>query len=144
MQKPNKLFVLVVMASFTAASGATVFAESSEQKHKYESGMRYEMEGKAAVRSDSDQQQRSSVLNNERKGQVNTSHWKVTDAVSDHTGRLTMLQHIVPLHDMAVFGSVTNNIIANGLNIERVDAVFNESDTETQGPHYHFTQMFQI
>jgi len=70
-------------------------------------------------------------------------HWKVTDAVYDHTGRLSMLQHVVPMHDMAVFGRVTNGIIENGLKIDRVDAVFNEADVVSPEQHYHFTQRFQ-
>jgi hypothetical protein len=53
-----------------------------------------------------------------------------------------MLQHTVPLHDMAIFGRITSGIVENGLTLDRVDAVFNEADSATPVPHYHFTQRF--
>lgn len=63
-------------------------------------------------------------------------YWKITDAVYDHTGRLSMLQHVFPMHDMAIFGRVTNGITENGLKIDHVDAVFDEADTATPESHY--------
>ena len=138
MKNSSTITLVLVMAGFAAANTGTAFAKSDERESS--TGYEAERDADAGTRPD---QQRANLLRDEyASGSDGLLHWKVTDAVYDHTGKLSMLQHIVPMHDMAVFGRVTNGIIENGLKIDRVDAVFNEADTVTSEPHYHFTQKF--
>lgn len=122
--------LLLILTGF-AVSGTPAFAESDDDS----SSSRYETERDAVT---------SRVAQSDAAATHTAAlaHWQVTNAVYDHTGRLSLLQHIVPLHDMSTFGSVTGGIVENGFTLDRVDAVFNEADAATPEPHYHFTQRF--
>lgn len=131
MTSTSTLTLLLILAGF-AGSGGPAFAGSDDDDS---TGSRYETERDAittrVARSDAATTHGAYLV-----------HWQVTGAVYDHTGRLSQLQHTVPLHDMAVFGRVTSGIVENGLTLDRVDAVFNEADAVTPEAHYHFTQRF--
>lgn len=131
MNSTSTFALLLIMAGF-AGSGGPAFAESDDDDS---SGGRYETERDAVT-------SRVAQSGVAAAHTANLAHWQVTGAVYDHTGRLSLLQHTVPLHDMAVFGRVTSGIVENGLTLDRVDAVYNEADAATPEAHYHFTQRF--
>jgi hypothetical protein len=136
MNDSRTLTLFLIMTAI--ASGGIAYAGS----HEYESGARHETDDDATIGLGRDQQRVDLSQINSMSAQDSNTHWRVTDAVYDHTGRLSMLQHTVPLHDMAIFGRVTSGIVENGLKLDHVDAVFNEADSATPVPHYHFTQRF--
>jgi len=138
MNHSRTLTLFLIMTAFATAGGGIAYADSDE----YKSGARYETDDDAATGFGRDQQRMDLSQMESMRAQDSSSHWRVTDALFDHTGRLSMLQHTVPLHDMAIFGRVTSGIVENGLTLDRVDAVFNEADSATPVPHYHFTQRF--
>jgi hypothetical protein len=138
MNDSRTLTLFLIMTAIATASGEIAYAGS----HEYESGARHETDDDAAIGFARDQQLVDLSQIKSMRAQDSNSHWIVTDAVYDHTGRLSMLQHTVPLHDMAIFGRITSGIVENGLKLDRVDAVFNEADSATPVPHYHFTQRF--
>ena len=138
MKYSRTLTLFLIMTAFATAGGEIAYASSDE----YEFGARHETDKDAAIRPDRDQQRMDLSQTESMRAQDSNSHWRVTDAVYDPNGRLLMLQYTVPLHDMAIFGRVTSGIVENGLKLDRVDAVFNEADSATPVPHYHFTQRF--
>jgi hypothetical protein len=138
MNDSRTLTLFLLMTAFATAGGGIAHAGS----HEYESGAHYELDDDAAIGFGRDQQRVDLSQTESMRAQASNSHWRVTDALYDHTGRLSMLQHTVPLHDMAIFGRITSGIVENGLKLDRVDAVFNEADSATPVPHYHFTQRF--
>lgn len=131
MNSTSTFALLLILAGF-AGSGGPAFAGSGDDGS---SGSRYETERDAVT-------SRVAQSGVAAAHTANHAHWQVTGAVYDHTGRLSLLQHTVPLHDMAVFGRVTSGIVENGLTLDRVDAVYNEADAATPEAHYHFTQRF--
>lgn len=131
MNSTSTLTLLLILAGF-AGSGGPAFAESDDNGS---TGSRYETERDAVT-------SRVAQSGVAAAHTANLAHWQVTGAVYDHTGRLSLLQHTVPLHDMAVFGRVTSGIVENGLTLDRVDAVYNDADAVTPEAHYHFTQRF--
>ena len=138
MNDSRTLTLFLICAAFASAGGEIAYAGS----HAYASEARYETDDDAAIGLGRDQQRVDLSQIKSPRAQDSNSHWRVTDALYDHTGRLSMLQHTVPLHDMAIFGRITSGIVENGLKLDRVDAVFNEADSATPVPHYHFTQRF--
>jgi len=132
------LTLFLIMTALATAGGGIAYADSDE----YKSGARYETDDDAVFGPGRDPQRVDLSQTESMRAQDSSSHWRVTDALYDHTGRLSMLQHTVPLHDMAIFGQATSGIVGNGLKLDRVDAVFNEADSATPVPHYHFTQRF--
>ena len=141
MKRSEKYLALAVMAGIASANIGTAFADADEYERTSDYGT-----ADTLKRGDSDRGfagRRGGYALLKQYGVDSRDHWKVTDAVYDDQGRLSMLQHVVPLHDMAVFGSVTTGIVANDLKLERVDAVFNAPDSDVREPHYHFTQRFQ-
>lgn len=132
MKLSGKYLALAVMAGITSATLWPAFADDDGYGRASENDRTTEYAGRY-----------SGYALLKQYGVEPRDHWKVTAADYDPSGRLTMLQHVVPLHDMAVFGSVTTGIVANGLQLERVNAVFNAPDADVREPHYHFTQRFQ-
>ena len=133
----NSTSTLLLILAGLAVSGGTAFAGSDDDG----SDGRYETE-RSADTSRVAQLGTGSLSRDADTRAAYLAHWQVTDAVYDHSSRLSLLQHVVPLHDMAAFGRVTSGIIENGLTLDRVDAVFNDADAATPEPHYHFTQRF--
>jgi hypothetical protein len=138
MKYSRTLTRFLIMTAFATAGGEIAYASSDE----HEFGARHETDEDPAIRPDRDEQRMDLSQIEPVRAQDSNSHWRVTDAVYDPNGRLSILQHTVPLHDMAIFGRVTSGIVENGLKLDRVDAVFNEADSATPVPHYHFTQRF--
>lgn len=131
MKNASTITLLLAMTGLAVASSGIVHAESDEDK----SGSRYAVERHADALRPYQQDTGTAMIDSR-------AHWQVTDAAYDQAGRLSLLRHIVPLHDMDAFGRVTSGIVDSGLKLDRVDAVFNEADHATPVPHYHFTQRF--
>ena len=138
MKYSRTLTLFLIMTAFATAGGEIAYASSDE----HEIGARHETDEHAAIRPDRNEPRMDLSQIEPMRAQDSNSHWRVTDAVYDPNGRLSILQHTVPLHDMAIFGRLTSGIVENGLKLDRVDAVFNEADSATPVPHYHFTQRF--
>ena len=136
MNHTRKRISLVAIATLLAAGSGPLFADSNEYERESESSKRY---GHTPDGADTRQ-----LRERERQYPVSGARWKVTDVAMGPDGELSMLQHIVPLKDMAAFGSVTSGITANGLKLASVNAVFNAYDAEVREPHYHFTQRFSV
>lgn len=135
MKRTRRLLGLTILAVSAGAAGGVALADSDAHERAYESGAPHERQYRDEGHSNHAQEGRPRSVSAHAR-------WHVTSAVFDRNGRLSTLQHMVPVSDMAVFGSVTTGFVANGLAIDRVDAVFNEADAQMGEPHYHFTQTF--
>jgi len=131
----RKLLGLTILAVSAGAAGGVALADSDAHERAYDSSAPHERQYRDGERSDRAQDVR-------QHGADSQARWHVTSAILDQNGKLATLQHMVPVSDMAVFGMVTEGFVANGLKIDRVDAVFNVADAQMSEPHYHFTQTF--
>jgi hypothetical protein len=135
MKPISKFIGLSILAISAGAAGGLALADSDPHERAYDSSAPHERQYRDEERSDRRQDVRQHSSNSQAR-------WHVTSAIVDQNGRLVTLQHMVPVSDMAVFGMVTEGFVANGLKIDRVDAVFNAADVQMSEPHYHFTQTF--
>lgn len=131
----SKLLGLTIFAVSAGAAGGIALADSDARERAYDSRAPHERQYR-------DEERSGRTQDVGQRGSSSQARWHVTRAVVDQNGKLTTLQHMVPVNDMAVFGRVTEGFVANGLKIDRVDAVFNVADAQMSEPHYHFTQTF--
>jgi hypothetical protein len=154
MKRSSKLIGLAIVGAVAAASGTAALADSKRHEHRYEQSKRYEMHQR-----DRDQRRDGDARSMERKERIerrereqerdrdsrrDRTHWRVSSASYDGQGRLTGLQHLVPLHDMVVFARISQGLAANGLQMQWGKAVYHTGDAQVHEPHVHYTQRFSV
>jgi hypothetical protein len=141
MKRTTTLLNLLAVTALAAASATAALADSDGRDAGYASG-----EGYRANRDDPGggehrkRHHERSVVRGRGDAHAYRARWRVINVTYDANGKLSEIQHVVPLYDMGIFGNVTGRLSGNGLRIVRVDAAFNRPDAQMPTLHYHFTQ----
>lgn len=141
MKHTMRLLNLLAVTALAAASAGAVLADSDEHEAGYASSDGYQADwNDRGGRAHRERRHAQTIAPWHGGAYAYRPRWRVTNVSYDANGKLSEIQHVVPLYDMDIFGNVTSRFSSNGLHIVRVDAVFNRRDAQMPTPHYHFTQ----